>query len=51
VLTWYTTGQYESAQSFYERYRKDSGSPWTDKQCPCPHFRGLDQTSQGRSTT
>ncbi|MCC5576183.1 hypothetical protein IMZ11_11115 [Microtetraspora sp. AC03309] len=40
ALTWYTTGQYESAQSFYERYRTDSSSPWTANQCPCPHFGG-----------
>ncbi|WP_055482993.1 hypothetical protein [Sphaerimonospora mesophila] len=37
-LTWYTTGQYEPAQGFYERYRHSSHSPWTDEQHPCPHF-------------
>ena len=37
-LTWYTTGQFKHARGFYDRYRQDSDSPWTDKQHPCPHF-------------
>jgi GNAT superfamily N-acetyltransferase len=37
-LTWYITGQYAHAKGFYERYRQGSGSPWTEKQHPCPHF-------------
>lgn len=51
ALTWYTTGQYESAQSFYERCRQDSSSPWTANQCPCPHFGERDQTRKARPTT
>jgi hypothetical protein len=38
ALTWYTTDQYGPAKSFYERYRQDSDSPWTDGRCPSPHF-------------
>jgi hypothetical protein len=37
-LTWYTTGQFKHARGFYDRYRQDSDSPWTDKQHLCPHF-------------
>jgi hypothetical protein len=37
-LTWYTTGQFQHARGFYERYRQGSTSPWTDAQQPCPHF-------------
>lgn len=37
-LTWYTTGQFQHARSFYERYRQSSTSPWADDQQPCPHF-------------
>jgi len=37
-LAWYTTTQYGHARGFYDRYRQDSDSPWTDKQLPCPHF-------------
>jgi hypothetical protein len=37
-LTWYTTAQYKDARGFYERYRQNSSSPWTDKQHPCLHF-------------
>ncbi|WP_433358680.1 hypothetical protein [Streptosporangium sp. CA-115845] len=37
-LTWYTSGQYSHAKGFYERYRQDSDSPWTEKQHPCRHF-------------
>jgi hypothetical protein len=37
-LTWYTTGQFQHARSFYERYRQSSTSPWADEQQPCPHF-------------
>jgi hypothetical protein len=37
-LTWYTTGQFKHARGFYDRYRQDSDSPWTDKQHPCSHF-------------
>ena len=37
-LAWYTTGQFKDARGFYDRYRQDSNSPWTDKQHPCPHF-------------
>jgi hypothetical protein len=37
-LTWYTTGQFKEAKGFYDRYRQDSASPWTDQQNPCPHF-------------
>lgn len=38
-LVWYTTGQYSHAKGFYERYRRDSDSPWTENQHPCAHFR------------
>jgi hypothetical protein len=37
-LTWYTTGQFQHARSFYERYRQSSTSPWADEQQHCPHF-------------
>lgn len=37
-LTWYTTGQFKHARGFYDRYRQNSDSAWTDKQHPCPHF-------------
>lgn len=37
-LTWYTTAQYGHARGFYDRYRRDSDSPWTDRQNPCQHF-------------
>jgi hypothetical protein len=37
-LTWYTTGQFKQARGFYDRYRQESDSPWTDKQRPCQHF-------------
>lgn len=37
-LTWYTTGQFQHARGFYERYRQGSASPWTDAQQRCPHF-------------
>jgi len=37
-LTWYTTGQFNEARGFYERYRHGSASPWTDQDNPCPHF-------------
>ena len=37
-LTWYTTGQFRHARGFYDRYRRDSNSPWTDRQHLCPHF-------------
>lgn len=37
-LTWYTTGQFQHARGFYERYRQSSASPWTEAQQPCPHF-------------
>ena len=37
-LTWYTTGQSRHARGFYDRYRQSSGSPWTVRQHPCPHF-------------
>ena len=37
-LTWYTTGQSRHARGFYDRYRQGSGSPWTVRQHPCPHF-------------
>lgn len=37
-LTWYTTSQFKDARGFYNRYRQDSESPWTDRQHPCPHF-------------
>lgn len=37
-LTWYTTGQFKEAKGFYDRYRQDSVSPWTDEQNHCPHF-------------
>ena len=37
-LTWYTTGQSRHARGFYDRYRQGSGSPWTVRQRPCPHF-------------
>jgi hypothetical protein len=37
-LTWYTTGQFKDARGFYDRYRQDSDSPWTNKQHPCLHF-------------
>lgn len=37
-LTWYTTGQFNDAKGFYDRYRQDSASPWTDDQPPCPHL-------------
>lgn len=38
ALTWFTTGQFKDARGFYDRYRQDSDSPWTDKQHPCSHF-------------
>jgi hypothetical protein len=37
-MTWYTTGQFQHARGFYDRYRQDSDSPWTARQHPCPHF-------------
>jgi hypothetical protein len=37
-LTWYTTGQFLEAKGFYDQYRQDSASPWTDEQHPCPHL-------------
>ena len=37
-LTWYTTAQLKDARGFYERYRQNSSSPWTDRQHPCLHF-------------
>jgi hypothetical protein len=37
-ITWYTTGQFKEAKGFYDRYRQDSASPWTDQQNHCPHF-------------
>jgi hypothetical protein len=37
-LTWYTTGQYKHARGFYDRYRRESASPWTANQHPCQHF-------------
>jgi hypothetical protein len=37
-LTWFTTGQFPHARGFYDRYRQDSDSPWTNEQNPCPHF-------------
>jgi hypothetical protein len=37
-LTWYTTGQFKEAKGFYDRYRQDSASPWTDQQNLCSHF-------------
>ncbi|MEV4084886.1 hypothetical protein AB0J43_31955 [Nonomuraea fuscirosea] len=36
-LTWYTTGQYEHARGFYDRFRHRSNNPWIEKH-PCPHF-------------
>lgn len=39
TLTWHTTGQFKHAQGFYDRYRKDSDSPWTVMNRPCAHFR------------
>jgi hypothetical protein len=37
-MTWYTTGQFNHARGFYDRYRQGSGNPWTAMQHPCPHF-------------
>jgi hypothetical protein len=37
-MAWYTTGQFQHARGFYDRYRQGSGSPWTPRQHPCPHF-------------
>jgi hypothetical protein len=37
-LTWFTTLQYEWAQGFYERRRRDNPSQWTANE-PCQHFR------------
>lgn len=37
-LTWYTSGQHSWARGFYNRYRQDSTSPWTEEQHPYPHL-------------
>jgi hypothetical protein len=37
-LTWHTTGQFNHARAFYNRYREGSASPWTMEQHLCPHF-------------
>lgn len=37
-LAWYTTAQFKEARGFYDRYRRNSKSPWSDKQHPCLHF-------------